>query len=112
MRIESSKTLLAFYVAYYEWLQELPNDDAIEFRLDWGLCSNFLRHYRANGGDKGWVEPVGELERQFTMAGLNNEYPFNSGEADYMNEANQMACYRNPARVQWVRGRIADMEEA
>lgn len=111
MRIESSKTLLAFYVSYYGWLLELPNDDAIKFRLDCGLCTNFLRHFKACGG-VGWLEAYKELTEQFTMAGLDNEYPFNVDATHYVAEADRMACYRNPARVKWVRDRIADMEEA
>lgn len=44
------------------------------------------------------------MRSQFTKAGLNGDYPFNSREQPYLVESARGLIHTNIARIAWVKG--------
>ena len=105
--IESSPTLTIFYQDYQAWLDEGAPQDA-PFRRYSGLCANMYEVFLSN--DCSLFGVYREL-KQFREAGLDDTLPFNENDfGSYLAEMGEETCHLNPARVNWVKQRIADME--
>ena len=102
----SSPSLFRFYSAYLRWLDDgAPEGLARPFKRNWGLCYCLERYRTSSESD------LHEMGDQFVWAGLNRNYPF-GGELQFDLDLDQDAMHVNKLRVQWVRNRVKDFEEA
>ena len=53
-----------------------------------------------------------EMKLQFTCAGLSSFLPFNNDLLCYEDEGKTHSCHTNPGRLQWVKDRIEDANNA
>ena len=107
----SSAALLRFYKA---WLADQPEMD----RAVSGLCiclevyvgshSGSTERWRVNMFDSLKYE----MRKQFECAGLDYNFPFNCGYGDYALECDANKTHENPRRIQWVKDRIEDANNA
>lgn len=102
--MKSSAELLAFYIAYNEWLE--TGDDS--FCPGYGLCANLFDFYVRN--EELMYSVLDEMHGQFRLANLDETLPFNEDGMEYFNEKMADSCPKNPKRVAWVKARIAEME--
>lgn len=112
----SSATLIRFYKA---WIADHPGMD----RTTNGLC-NCLEAYVdtivgdiTNEEDERWHNRLWsslkyEMRKQFECAGLYYNFPFNCGYGDYALECDAATSHENPRRIQWVKDRIEDANNA
>lgn len=112
----SSATLIRFYKA---WIANHPAMD----RTTNGLCGCLVDYVGTIVGDitteegKRWHDRLSdslkyEMRRQFEHAGLDFNLPFNCGYGDYALECDAAMSHQNPRRIQWVRDRIEDANNA
>lgn len=101
-----SEHLKAFLTAWIEWVDAgAPEGDP--FSRHEGLCLNVF--------DCPAIEPIGRgrvcraLEDQFAHDGLDGNHPF-GGHAQYTAERQNAAHHLNPARIAWVRSKVAQYE--
>lgn len=101
MKAQQSELLTTFYRAFLAFAEtgENPHD----FTPSTGLCSNLAKFLCKIDADYTALE---EMERQFKKAGLNNNYPFNSGSGrNYDLEMEEGRAFFNADRMNWVRYR-------
>lgn len=98
------KIIHAFYADYARWLD--AGATSLEFCRSTGLCAN-LGAYCSERFPVQGLGACDVLAEAFIAAGLDEDFPFNSGPDDYLLEAEQSACHLNPARVKWVRSRVS-----
>lgn len=53
-----------------------------------------------------------EMRKQFECAKLDYNFPFNTGRMDYLSECLDLSCHENARRIQWVKDRIEDANNA
>jgi len=96
-----SEHLKNFLSAYLEWV-DAGAQDGKPFSRRVGLCSNF----RCSA----FCEfDIDEIKRVCMADGLDENYPF-GGEDQYGVEQSGYTMYLNPARIQWVRSKVAQFE--
>lgn len=105
----SSTTLIHFYKAW------MANHPAMN-RTRHGLCG-CLTDYVGSIADERWRANMldslkYEMRRQFTCAKLDYNFPFNTGRMDYLSDCLDLACHNNMLRLQWVKDRIEDVNNA
>lgn len=105
----SSAELIRFYKA---WMANHPEMD----RTKHGLCG-CLTDYVGSIADERWRDRLldslkYEMRRQFTCAKLDYSFPFNTGRMDYLSDCLDLACHNNMLRLQWVKDRIEDANNA
>lgn len=94
-----SPELLAFYRAYRDWLA-VGAPDRAPFNRMTGLCSG-IHDYASNTNiplDKK-MKMLGEMEKQFIDAGLNDLHPFDESIEKYVYD---FVKHTNPKRIRWV----------
>lgn len=112
----SSATLIRFYKAW------IANHPAMN-RTTNGLCGCLVDYVGTIVGDitteegKRWHDRLSdslkyEMRRQFERAGLDFNLPFNTGCMDYLSECLDLSCHNNTLRLQWVKDRIEDANNA
>lgn len=112
----SSATLLRFYKA---WIANYPAMN----RTTSGLCGCLVDYVDDFVGettreeDRRWRDHLldrlkYEMRKQFTCAGLDYNLPFNADCMDYLSECINLACHTNELRIQWVKDRIEDANNA
>ena len=112
----SSDTLLMFYKNWMAHRSELANTAN-------GLCGCLVDYVDDFVGevireeDKRWRDRLldslkYEMRKQFTCAGLDYNLPFNADCMDYLSECINLACHTNTLRLQWVKDRIEDANNA
>ncbi|CAB3784557.1 hypothetical protein [Pararobbsia alpina] len=106
-----SEHLKAFLTAWLEWV-DTGAVDGEPFERRRGLCSSFEYWMDARNIDcEHQEEECDGLTRAFRAAGLNRVYPFGGAEEFYEDsDANEM--HLNPARIAWVRSKVAQHEAA
>ena len=112
----SSAALIRFYKA---WIANHPVMD----RTTSGLCVCLVDYVDAFVGevtreeDRRWRDRLldslkYEMRKQFECAGLDYYLPFNTDYMDYLSECIDLACHTNTLRLQWVKDRIEDANNA
>ncbi|CAD2070290.1 hypothetical protein inny_221 [Escherichia phage inny] len=112
----SSAALIRFYKAW------IANHPAMN-RTTSGLCGCLVDYVDDFVGevtreeDKRWRDRLldslkYEMRKQFTCAGLDYNLPFNVDCMDYLSECIDLACHTNTLRLQWVKDRIEDANNA
>ena len=105
-----SQLLREFLSAWIEWVDAgaAANDP---FERGYGLCSNLHKWALQNcTGPYSQVKAlVAELKETFVSDGLDDSYPFCS-EWQYGEEVDTDTMHLNPARIQWVRSKVAQFE--
>jgi hypothetical protein len=98
---EMSQLLREFLSAYLEWVDAgAVNGEPFSRRV--GLCSNFR-------GSAFCVSDIDEIKRVCMADGLDEHYPF-GGEDQYGVEQSGYTMHLNPARIAWVRSKVAQFE--
>jgi hypothetical protein len=101
--------LLEFYKAYLDWVgRNAP--ELKPFTKGTGLCHNFAEFIRSNYTNSNFhiKDCTITLKDQFREANLDVEYPFNEGDDEsYAYDVDCGMAHLNPARIQWVRDRVA-----
>jgi hypothetical protein len=105
-----SELLHQFLSAYIAWVDEgAPHGDP--FARDRGLCSNFedwmfgqCLSYEI--GDR----EINDLSKLFASEGLDRGVPFGGLEL-YLDERDAHVLHLNPARIAWVRAKLAQPVE-
>lgn len=114
-QISLSSTMLLMF--YKRWLE---GDTSLN-RTEHGLClciNHFVRsHYAEDVPSPRWYDDMVnsllyEMRKQFEEAGLSAINPFNKAYADYFFEVENKMCHLNPLRIQWVKDRIEDANNA
>lgn len=105
--MKSSPVLLAFYKA---WLGEAK--PTRYQRRNGGLCPNLVEFMDAVFPEHRLAPVMEEMHQQFYDANLNGVHPFHEDIHEYRAEVGNRACHTNKLRVQWVKDRIKDMEDA
>ncbi len=99
--------LLEFYTEYLKWVDS-GTEKGFPFETHEGLCSSLERYLTSRGLDFNECDKVVKIMAgQFIEAGLNSFYPFNTDKAEYQDECEENSVHLNPARIQWVRDRVA-----
>lgn len=88
-----------FYEAYVDWIDSGAHEDCPFTRYNGSL----VRY----GHQAGWNftqrnHAAAAMRAQFDRAGLNLQYPFNTGKDDYGNEIRVGEAHLNNARIAWV----------
>jgi hypothetical protein len=100
-----SQLLRAFYITYYEWLQQGAKEKS-PYSRGCGLCANitlFCVFMELSGDCENELHD--ELTKQFYLAGLSGIYPFNTS-VSYLNECLNNNSHENPERVAWVNEQV------
>lgn len=106
--MKQSQLLTEFYRAYSDWL-EAGASAGNPFRVDKGLCNNLLEYvvHVKNMDMSEHYNISAEMTAQFINAGLSSRYPFNNDNAgSYSYEVFSDSCYKNQARIQWVKSHL------
>lgn len=96
--VQAESILRDFYSAYDEWINSGAPEGS-PFARGVGLCANLFDYVAST--------VLEDLHAQFVAAGLDEKLPFNASESEFVAESGRGECYINPARVAWVRARIA-----
>lgn len=96
--VQAESILRNFYSAYGEWIDS-GAPDGNPFMRGAGLCANLFDYVTSLA--------LEGLHAEFVAAGLGEKLPFNASEAEFKSESGRGECHTNPARVAWVRARIA-----
>ena len=112
----SSAALIRFYKAW------IANHPAMK-RTTSGLCGCLVDYVDDFVGevireeDKRWRDRLldslkYEMRKQFECAKLDYNLSFNADCMDYLSECIDLACHTNTLRLQWVKDRIEDANNA
>lgn len=109
------KEINEFLKDYISWIDRGALSDYIYLR-GVGLCSNlreYLNEVKLPGDERHprRRHAMGELKDMFVKDGLCGSYPFNVGWSDYDNEVTNNTCYKNEARIKWVKDRLAEINQ-
>ncbi|QOE32066.1 hypothetical protein CPT_Palo_007 [Rhizobium phage Palo] len=100
---DQSELLTMFYNQYSLWiLNGAPESITVPFSRKQGLCDNlyfFIREQEMHLRD---FSACKEMTRQFELAGLNYNLPFNRSLDDLFAEGKRMECHLNRQRTQWA----------
>lgn len=95
-----SPFLKEFYIDLDAWVKGGMNVCHPVFCRDVGICNNlsfYSRYHNQNA-----VLYRDELRFQFTGAGLDADFPFNSSRTEYSADIRAAATYKNPKRLAWI----------
>ncbi len=113
----SSPLLLEFYKAWME-------DHSSMHRENVGLCICLMDYLATTMSKKKPTQEdiehfkmvrsktLEEMKLQFTCAGLSSFLPFNDDLLCYEDEGKKHSCHTNQGRLQWVKDRIEDANNA
>lgn len=102
--MKTSAALLAFYLAYAEWLET----EDCSFHPGYGLCANLYDFYMSRDEEDLYESTFVEMHKQFIIAGLDQNLPFNVDIEHYQFEKHARKCHCNLQRIDWVKARIAE----
>jgi hypothetical protein len=109
---KQSELLTQFYIDYLAWAEAGALDSEFEvFSARYGLCQSLTDWML----DK-WLDHSSrmslpyELKDQFSGAGLDRDYPFNTDDLEYELEHNNRLMVKNKKRIAWVRAHIIQTE--
>lgn len=100
----SSLRLMKFYK---DWLA-----GEVEGHTTSGLCICLIKYVEGTYPDELLPRLQQEMRSQFISAGLDYNLPFNADCMDYLSECINLACHTNTLRLQWVKDRIEDANNA
>lgn len=105
--------LLSFYLAYEAWVDAGAQPDGVFSRYS-GLCGNLYDWCNAQKLEPYRCSLLDMMHADFVAAGLDEKLPFNRpvsrSERSYTTEQRYCACYKNKARIEWVRRQVAAFE--
>lgn len=95
---EMSPRLTQFYRELLEWFDD--GMTGYKFNSRTGICYNL---YLWSYDPYEFRMLADELRNQFSSEGLNDQYPFNSGDDQYALEGSEYKTYQNEKRLAWIR---------